>query len=152
MAFRSAGSFPSSLTNWPFAARSWSRKVALVLVVGAAGVVLSAVPCRAQAGDVHGAGAARSAADHADRNKPMPYKNSVPAETTVAEDEGPAGSAVIEGQISLRRDGAEQQALELLEKRLRDPGDALYHQWLSPKEMGESFPRRRASLRHSRRG
>ncbi len=73
-------------------------------------------------------------------NQLLPYKNSVPAQVATARDEGPAGSTVIEGRIDLRRTDEMNKAVALLEQKLRDRNDPLYQQWLTPEEMGKTFP------------
>ena len=75
-----------------------------------------------------------------DDSQLVSYKNSVPSQTETARDLGRAdGSLVIEGQIVLHRPLEEQQAVELLEHRLHTRHDPLYKQWLTPRELADSF-------------
>jgi hypothetical protein len=104
-------------------------------------------PAQAQTNDMVGvtppvaaAGARPLVTLPVDDSKLVSYKNSVPSQTETARDEGRAdGSLVIAGQIVLHRPLEEQQAVELLEHRLHSKHDPLYQQWLTPRELADSF-------------
>ena len=75
-----------------------------------------------------------------DDSKLVSYKNSVPAEVKAAEVQGrAAASMVMEGQIVLHRAPEMQIAMDLLQERIHTKGNPLYHQWLTPQELGEMF-------------
>lgn len=61
----------------------------------------------------------------------------VRAENTAAA--GVPASAALQVTVVLKRDGATQAAFETLLAEQQTPGSALYHQWLTPAEVGSMF-------------